>query len=620
MSTRLLRELATAFYFMLQLNTRTICATVSRASSITSETQRVTTSTKCWFFGMPDSEPAKPGENAEAADTPDESSPTQENDTAAEEGEPCQWGVTPPISLRLPTDADLQKTTEVEGCMRQLGLYESEEGYARRSEALRRLEELQTEWLRELGVERGLTLKEAMQVAGRIFTFGSYKLGVVTPGGDIDLLVVSSDYVTRENFFTYFLAKLQQDPHVEKLTPVPDAYTPIIKMCFYGVDMDVLFARVAIPGLVNLDLNDNRLLYNADDKTIRSLNGCRVAERILKLVPNVQEFKTTLRFIKYWATVRGVYSNVLGYLGGVSWAILAARICQLYPYFTASQLINRFFLIYPQWSWRRRPIMLCPVEQPPANKVALAQFRVWDPKRNIHDRSHKMPILTPAFPSMNSTHNVTDTTMRVLQEELSRGAGIVKEIEEGTKAWNDMVEPYDLFTSHKNFLQMDILADSEQIFERWSGWVESKLRLLIRKFEVIDGLEVRPNARKYAYEDPRYDCSCAIFFGLDVSQKSVDLRPHIREFFDILHSWPEGQHYADKFAFEMKHVIRQELPTWVKQDTSQTADRRDVELSKLSQLRKRSLEATLPPEKRAKASNGSLEIAVTLLNAKDIKK
>ncbi|KAH0473800.1 MAG: uncharacterized protein KVP18_004553 [Porospora cf. gigantea A] len=264
--------------------------------------------------------------------------------------------------------------------------------------------------------------------------------------------------------------------------------------------------------------------------------------------------------------------------------------------------------------------MLCPVEQPPANKVALAQFRVWDPKRNIHDRSHKMPILTPAFPSMNSTHNVTDTTMRVLQEELSRGAGIVKEIEEGTKAWNDMVEPYDLFTSHKNFLQMDILADSEQIFERWSGWVESKLRLLIRKFEVIDGLEVRPNARKYAYEDPRYDCSCAIFFGLDVSQKSVDLRPHIREFFDILHSWPEGQHYADKFAFEMKHVIRQELPTWVKQDTSQTADRRDVELSKLSQLRKRSLEATLPPEKRAKASNGSLEIAVTLLNAKDIKK
>ncbi|KAH0486906.1 MAG: hypothetical protein KVP17_002232, partial [Porospora cf. gigantea B] len=146
---------------------------------------------------MPDSEPAKPGDNAETADILHGSSPTQENETAAEEGEPCQWGVTPPISLRLPTDADLQKTAEVEGCMSQLGLYESEEGYARRSEALRRLEELQTEWLRELGVERGLTLKEAMQVAGRIFTFGSYKLGVVTPGGDIDLLVVSSDYVTR---------------------------------------------------------------------------------------------------------------------------------------------------------------------------------------------------------------------------------------------------------------------------------------------------------------------------------------------------------------------------------------------------------------------------------------
>jgi len=46
---------------------------------------------------------------------------------------------------------------------------------------------------------------------------------------------------------------------------------------------------------------------------------------------------------------RGVYSNALGYLGGVSWAMLVARTCQLYPNAAASTIVHKFFFVFEKW-------------------------------------------------------------------------------------------------------------------------------------------------------------------------------------------------------------------------------------------------------------------------------
>ena len=46
---------------------------------------------------------------------------------------------------------------------------------------------------------------------------------------------------------------------------------------------------------------------------------------------------------------RAIYSNVNGFLGGVAWALLVARICQLYPNAIAGAIVSRFFIIMYQW-------------------------------------------------------------------------------------------------------------------------------------------------------------------------------------------------------------------------------------------------------------------------------
>lgn len=104
---------------------------------------------------------------------------------------------------------------------------------------------------------------------------------------------------------------------------------------------------------------DDNILRGCDKESIRSLNGSRVTDIILKLVPNHENFRITLRCIKLWAKHRGIYSNVLGYLGGVSWAILVANICIIFPKLAPNKLLYNFFKYYSEWEWNsENPILI----------------------------------------------------------------------------------------------------------------------------------------------------------------------------------------------------------------------------------------------------------------------
>ncbi len=56
----------------------------------------------------------------------------------------------------------------------------------------------------------------AEKVGGKVCTFGSFRLGVNSQGGDIDTLCIAPRHIERIDFFTSFAELLKKQPEVEK--------------------------------------------------------------------------------------------------------------------------------------------------------------------------------------------------------------------------------------------------------------------------------------------------------------------------------------------------------------------------------------------------------------------
>ncbi|GJY15201.1 nuclear poly(A) polymerase 4-like protein isoform X1 [Tanacetum coccineum] len=476
---------------------------------------------------------------------------------------PRQHGVTKPLSLMGPTEADLLRTKKLDKFLVDAGLYESEEQGAKREFVLARIKQIVTDWVKELTRIRGYTDQMVDDANAVIFTFGSYRLGVHGPGADIDTLCVGPSYVNRdEDFFFVLHEMLTKIEEVTELQPVPSAHVPVMKFKYDGISIDLLYAsisRLVVPD--DLDISDVSVLYNVDEPTVRSLNGCRVADQILKHVPNVEHFRTTLRCLKFWAKRRGVYSNVTGFLGGVNWALLVARVCQFYPNAVPSMLVSRFFRVYTQWRWPN-PVMLCAIQEEELG------FTVWDPRKNPKDKTHHMPIITPAYPCMNSSYNVSTSTLRVMTEQFLFGNQICEDIELNKAQWLELFEPYMFFECYKNYLQVDIVAADQDDLRAWKGWVESRLRQLTLMIERDTQGKLQCHPYPHEYVDPSKQCSHSAFF-MGLQRKQGEIVQEGQQF-DIRGTVDEFRHSVNMYMFwkpgmeiYVSHVRRKQIPLYV---------------------------------------------------------
>uniref|UniRef100_A0A095CGU2 Poly(A) polymerase alpha n=1 Tax=Schistosoma haematobium TaxID=6185 RepID=A0A095CGU2_SCHHA len=146
-------------------------------------------------------------------------------------------GETGALSFKKPTEQDFRDTQELEASLAQLNIFETQEEISQRREALVRLQEISNAWIRQKALEQNLPAHVANSTTGKIFTFGSYRLGVNFRGADIDSLLVVPRFITREEFFSDFQTVLAENSNVEDLHAVVDAFVPVLKMKFMGVEV-----------------------------------------------------------------------------------------------------------------------------------------------------------------------------------------------------------------------------------------------------------------------------------------------------------------------------------------------------------------------------------------------
>ncbi|OAG29667.1 poly(A) polymerase [Nematocida displodere] len=381
-------------------------------------------------------------------------------------------------------ESETERERKMEEYLRSKGFFEEEKEATERERVLGILNNLANKFISRVAHQHRIPINS--NSLSKIFTYGSYRLGVHSSGADIDTLCVVPNFITRNDFFTIFYDDLAQEKSITGLSKVTNTFVPLIKFKIHSIPIDLVFARLDIPSIPsNIDLLDNKFLKHMDEKCILSLNGNRVTDEILNVVPSTKTFHRALRFIKYWAQSRHLYGHAYGYMGGVAYALCIARICQMFPGIDAFETVGRFFSAFAKWQWPQ-PVVI--KEVPDCN----FNLKVWNPKTNLAHRNDKMPVITPVYPSICSTHNVSVSTLTVMKRDFTRCASICEqvaaktvEIDEGLDA---LCAPTDFFTRHKNYFAVAVAADNSAEFAKFMGFAETKVRILASKLENIENI------------------------------------------------------------------------------------------------------------------------------------
>jgi poly(A) polymerase len=145
---------------------------------------------------------------------------------------------------------------------------------------------------------------------------------------------------------------------------------------------------------------------------------------------------------------------VLGFCGGVGWALLVAKMCIDYPNLLPNKLLAKFYRFYEEYEWAyNKPVTLENIIYNDAEAVNV-KFDVSDALFYCENKKNQMPIITPAFPAQNITHSISASTKNVILTELEKGRIITEALiapgasQDKRLSWKRLFKKFPFFCAY----------------------------------------------------------------------------------------------------------------------------------------------------------------------------
>ena len=110
---------------------------------------------------------------------------------------------------------------------------------------------------------------------------GSFRIGVSSKDGDIDIVFIAPQYVQHDLFFESLGPFLEKSEVIEEVIPIPFTRVPSFGLKIGGVEIDLLLASLPVAHVPkNFNLVSSKTIA-ISKATLDSINGPRVTQYVL---------------------------------------------------------------------------------------------------------------------------------------------------------------------------------------------------------------------------------------------------------------------------------------------------------------------------------------------------